>query len=78
MTSRQVQKLSSSGPRRSTRPAMARWKAWLCTLATPGTAMPASRSAPAGADAPASMAAILRPSMRISTSRCQPVSSSAC
>ena len=46
MTSRQVQKLSSSGPRRSARPAMARWKAWLCTLATPGTAMPARRSAP--------------------------------
>ncbi len=43
ITSRQVQKLSSSGPRRSTRPAMARWKAWLWTLATPGTATPAKR-----------------------------------
>ena len=47
ITSRQVQKLSSSGPRRSTSPAMARWKAWLWTLATPGTATPEKRSASA-------------------------------
>ena len=30
ITSRQLQKLSSDGPRNSARPAMPRWNAWLC------------------------------------------------
>ena len=40
ITSRQVQKLSAAGPRVSARPAMPRWKAWLCRLGMPGSATP--------------------------------------
>ncbi len=36
ITSRQVQKLSWSGPRRSASPAIARWNAWEWTFGTPG------------------------------------------
>ena len=32
---------------------MARWKAWLCTFAMPGTTGPASLTHPAGGAAPA-------------------------
>ena len=45
MTSRQVQKLSAEGPRRSARPAMPRWKVWLCRFGRPGTAAPEKRVA---------------------------------
>ena len=62
ITSRQVQKLSSSGPRRSARPAMARWKAWLCTLATPGTADAGKAlGACGGRGTSVAMAVIVRP-----------------
>ena len=51
MTSRQVQKLSAEGPRRSASPAMPRWKVWLWRFGRPGTAAPAKRSASPAGDA---------------------------
>ena len=36
ITSRQLQKLSAEGPRRSASPAMPRWKAWLCRFGMAG------------------------------------------
>ena len=59
MSARQVQKLSrGSGPRRSVRPAMARWKAWQCRLVGAGSRM-AWRSPSAGAPG---VTAAMRPS----------------
>ena len=57
MTSRQVQKLSADGPRRSARPAMPRWKVWLCRFGRPGTAAPEKRVA-SPASTPVSTAAM--------------------
>src|SRR3954470_23971288 len=71
MTSRQVQKLSSVGPRRSASPAMPRWKVWLCRFGSPGTAAPAIRLA-SPVRACGSTIAITPPSIRISTFSRQP------
>src|SRR5258708_16123832 len=49
MSSRQLQKLSSPGPRRSVSPARPRWKAWLCRLGSPGSAIAWRSSVGAGA-----------------------------
>ncbi len=51
MRSRQLQKSSATGPARSVRPTITRWKAWLCALTRPGTTAPPSRVAPRWASA---------------------------
>ena len=76
MTSRQVQKLSADGPRRSARPAMPRWKVWLCRFGRPGTAAPEKRVA-SPASTPVSTAAMTPFATVTSTSSCQPPGTSA-
>src|SRR6185437_3029909 len=66
--SRQVQKESVSVPRFSVRPAMARWKAWLCRLGRPGTATPWIRSA---GPAPAVSIPVIVPCSTTSTTSCR-------
>ena len=77
IVSRQVQKLSGTGPDRSVSPAIARWCAWLCRLATPGTAMPGSRSVKGGQGTPTLMSAMTPSSTAITTSSAQPSGSRA-
>src|ERR1700758_621049 len=76
MSSRQVQKLSPSAPRRSVRPARPRWNAWLWRFASPGRPTPWRSSAPSGATPPTTLS--IRPSDAVRrTSRVQPAGSSA-
>ena len=56
---------------------MARWKAWLCTLATPGTATPEKRCAACRRCNAGAMAAMVRPSTRDQDVALPAVSSSA-
>ena len=56
----------------------ARWKAWLCAFAAPGTVTPIRRSAPGTGSAPATtLASRPDPSMAISTRSPRPPGSSA-
>ena len=76
ITSRQVQKLSACGPRRSASAAIARWKAWQCRFGRPGMAMPDTCSAPA-LGAPSSTEAITPSATAMRTALAQPFGSSA-
>ena len=71
MVSRQVQNVSSLSPRRSASPAIARWKAWLCRLASAGTPS-AWRSSPGCGGASVSTAPMRAPSSVTRTSERQP------
>jgi hypothetical protein len=77
MMSRQAQKLSLCGPARSPKPAIARWKAWLCRSARPGSTGPGSVLAPSALFPAATETRYPRASVSKRTSRAQPVGSRA-